>query len=252
MAKEIILKGKYYTENLTSGGVYKPELFEYTYEDLHLNIDETVYLVVDVYGEGYDEGDPIPTRPALITKGMFLREKEVIHKKIRPAIDAARNVGLTVIYVENSFLPNLAEEKGEFGKWCRRHHGYDFQDEFDPQGTTARYSKIIEPLPTDYVVQKRAYDGFYNSQLDYLLRNLGIKNLICVGFAANICLFFTMYGGFVRNYKIILIRDCTLAVEYPETEEELLETKWAIRYVERWMGYSINAKDFVEACKKVA
>ncbi len=112
------------------------------------------------------------------------------------------------------------------------------------------YSKILEPQKGEFVIKKRFYDGFTNTELDYLLRNLGIKNLICIGFATDICLFFTLYRAWTFNYKIILIRDATLGWElFGNSIEQLNITKNAIGFIERLFGHTILAKEFLDSCQ---
>ena len=57
-------------------------------------------------------------------------------------------------------------------------------------------------------------------QFDRILRQRGIKNLVYTGFATNMCILDSAAAtremlGF--GYRIFLIREATLAVEYPET-----------------------------------
>ncbi|MCL5986818.1 MAG: isochorismatase family protein [Actinobacteria bacterium] len=250
MGKELVLSGRYYSENLTPDGVYKPELFGYKTEELRLSIDQTAFMLIDVYGTGYSDDEPEPIRPALITRKMFLREKEMINERIRPARDIARQAGLKIVYVTNSD-PKIAISKGEFGKMVKRMHGYVLEDEFSDSGEALAFSKAIAPERDDFVVKKFQYDGFFESPLDSLLRNLEIKNLIAVGFAANICLMQTLHGAFYRNYRTVLLRDCTLALEYPDTEDDLMITKESIRYIERLIGFTVTFEEFKNACQKV-
>ena len=247
MKKNIILNGRYYSENITAEGRYNPELFGYKYEEQSLSVDDTAFMLIDVYGKGYDEGDPEPIRPSLITKVMFRREREMIINKIRPARDIARAVGFPIIYVTN-YDPEIAGRKSEFGKMITRMHGYNIEEEFSSGSTALEFSKIIAPKKEDYLVKKQMYDGFFETHLDSLLKNIGIKNIIAVGFAANICLMQTLHGAFYKNYRVILLRDCTLALEYPDTEENLDITRESVRYIERLIGFSVTFEEFKKAC----
>jgi nicotinamidase-related amidase len=250
MNREIILNGKYYSENITPEGLYKPELFGYRYEEHKLNTSNTVFMLIDVYGKGYDRDDPEPIRPSLITREMFKREKEMIVNKIIPARDLAKKVGFPVVYVTN-YEPNIASSNGEFGKMVRRMHGYVIEDEFSEGNPAIEFSNIIAPGRDDYLVKKQMYDGFFETCLDSLLRNLNTKNIIAVGFAANVCLLATLHSAYYRNYRIILLGDCTLGVEYPDTEKDLLITREAVRYIERYVGFTVTFGEFKDACLKV-
>jgi len=247
--KRIELKGKYWSTNMTEDGKYDIKLFGYRFEDLKLNPDETAFLLVDVYGKGYDEEDPIP-EPKDTTFGsneMFLIEKEIINKKIRPALDIARAKNLKIIYIENRYEPNLADKNSEFGIFIKRFWGLSVKECLNKQ---LQYSKVIAPKGDDFIIQKRFYGAFTNTELDYLLRNLGIKNLISVGFTADICLFFTLYEAWTHNYKVILLRDATLAFEPTiECMRNLIKTNHSIEFIEKFIGHTVTSQEFIESCK---
>lgn len=238
------LKGRYYKaapyENSTGCMI----------EELKLNIRETAFMVVDVYGRGHSEGEPMPKNPAFGTIKMHKIETEIIRNKIKPALDEARKLGLKIIYITN-YCPTIAVKESEFGKYAARFHSYDVEKEFSSNREALKFSRIIAPRPDDFLVKKQMYDGFFDTNLDSLLKNLRIRNLIYVGFAANICLLTTMLGGFYRNYRTVLLRNCTLAWEYPDTVEGLRNTKESIRYTESFIGFTITSEEFIKACSSV-
>ncbi|MBM3190136.1 MAG: cysteine hydrolase [Chloroflexi bacterium] len=72
------------------------------------------------------------------------------------------------------------------------------------------------------------------------------------GFAANACLQGTLTDALYRNYRIVLLRDCTAAMEYHDTIEEQAITKYVIRFVEAFLGYTATSADFVRSCEEGA
>jgi nicotinamidase-related amidase len=220
-------------------------------EQLYLPAANTALLLVDVYGLGFDPEAPAPDSPTLLLWPLFEMQKKIICEKIRPVRDAAERAGLPVVYVEN-YSPAIADNRSEFGKLCiRTEYGNrtTVEKEYEPGSSALAYSDIIAPPASAYRVKKQMYDGFFESHLDSLLRNLEIKNLVCVGFSAEICLLCTLIGGMYRNYRMVLLRDCTLGTEYPDTMESLAMTNFGIRFVERMVGYSATADDFMAACR---
>lgn len=254
--KELKFKGRFWGGKRDADGVVDPETFYHRYENLEANLENTALLVVDVYGKGYDEGDPIPKNPVFSTKEHFFIEKDIILNKIKPVLDEARQKKMKIIFVENRGDPYLADENSEYGKTVKRLTDVSVQEYFGKRDFDTKkremleYSKILEPKEGEFVSKKRFYDGFTGTELDYLLRNLGVKNLICIGFATDICLFFTIYRAWTLNYKIILIRDATLGWElFGESIKELDITKKAIWFIERLFGHTILTEDFLKACK---
>ena len=94
---------------------------------------------------------------------------------------------------------------------AERAHGRGYQ-EWDGWGRM-RIAASCEPEADDQVIVT-------GRQLDRICRRQGIKNLVYTGFATNMCIMHSaaataeMLG---YGYKIFLIREATLAVEYPET-----------------------------------
>lgn len=71
-----------------------------------------------------------------------------------------------------------------------------------------RIAKWLEPEPDDYFVLKPKHSGFYSTTLDVLLEELQVKTLILTGIAGNICVLFTANDAHMREYRVIVPRDC--------------------------------------------
>lgn len=250
MGKIIELNTRYYSTGIEKDGSYNIKSFGYRYELQRLDVDETAFFLVDVYGKGYDNNSNEPLRPSLLTRKGFYRERKIIRDKIAPTLKAVREVGLKVIYVTN-YEPDINTKNSEFGKLIKRSYCIDISDEFKKGGEAIEFSEIIKPREDEYLVKKQMYGGFFETPLESLLRNMKIKNLISVGFDTNICLRATIEGAFYRNYRVILLRDCTLGCEFPETEEKLLFTKLGIKFIELNIGYSMNSKDFIKSLRSI-
>jgi nicotinamidase-related amidase len=101
-------------------------------------------------------------------------------------------------------------------------------------------SKVIhelEPRPTDYIIPKRSYGSFDNTNLDTLLRSIyegrGANTLIITGIHTHICVKHTTYGGFIRGYDIIIPEDAVTAF----TEEN---HKSGLQYIKENYGVTIK------------
>ena len=55
-----------------------------------IDLAETVFLLVDVYGLGFDPGDAVPGMPPLYLKSLHALQSEMIRKRIRPTLDRVR------------------------------------------------------------------------------------------------------------------------------------------------------------------
>ena len=61
----------------------------------------------------------------------------------------------------------------------------------------------------DYEVQKHKYDAFWETDLDAILRNNGVKTVIITGTATNICCDTTARSAFCRDYQVAFLSDAT-------------------------------------------
>ena len=93
---ELTIPGRYYR-------MYPPESYlGHAEETLHLALESTAFMLIDVYGLGYSPGEPEPERPALFYQGSTEVERRVMVDHVKPALEAARRIKLPVIYVNNS------------------------------------------------------------------------------------------------------------------------------------------------------
>jgi len=145
---------------------------------------------------------------------------------IKRLLDRARAKGVPVVYVCDSHLP----DDGEFKIWPR--HAV--------QGTEgAEVIEELKPREGDYIVKKRRYSGFYGTDLDLLLRELGVDTVIIVGVATHICVLHTAADAYFRGYRVFVPRDC---VNAPTDEEN----DWGLRYIQRMYGAIVEESSRLE------
>ncbi|MGQ9691776.1 MAG: isochorismatase family protein [Thermoproteota archaeon] len=106
---------------------------------------------------------------------------------------------------------------------------------------------IAEPLfpeSKDYVVRS-------GKQMHKILKDLRKLHLFYVGFATNMCLQHRDYGIRAMSemgYNVILIRDCTTAIEAHDTVDQQLITKIFIQEIETKYAWSTTSKEFIRSC----
>jgi nicotinamidase-related amidase len=74
-----------------------------------------------------------------------------------------------------------------------------------------RVSTRLKPGARDYFVLKPKHSGFYDTTLDTLLINLGVRRVIITGIAGNICVLFTANDAYMRGLRIIAPADCCVS-----------------------------------------
>lgn len=266
MAHTIKCKTRYYRLFPSTG------YLGYGFEDYEAEYGRSAFLVIDVYGLGFHPDDPVPAynkdghgsaeRPALAWLKSSEHEDRIIKTALFPALNAARKINLPVIYLNNS-APNIGLRYSEFGKVLQRQLNTDMErmfaeDDVDPKeyhygdSDHVKISKLLTPRENEYFIRKHVYSGFVGTRLDLLLRYLDIKNLFVVGFSADACLMTTIIDALWRNYKVIMLRDCTLANDFPEEQDELLGTQRMVKMLESLYCVSITSQEFIEAAQVFA
>jgi len=251
------LKGRYYR-------LYPAQKYlGHTEEDLHIDSSKSAFLIVDVYGQFPQDNMGSEPGEQEGLEYMFSNEYDIIARRIRPAKDAAKGLGIPAIYTTNS-APRVALNRSRFGRQRAMNVGQSLEelfceDEIDPReyvyghSSYIKHDPVIAPEPDDYYIRKHVYSGFFDTRLDTLLRNLGISTLFCTGFSGDICLLCTMIDALNLNYELILLRDCTQAVEIPEVDgSEQAFTKRMILWAECYLGYTVTSEHFIEACVTAA
>ena len=83
--------------------------------------------------------------------------------------------------------------------------GADFYAGIEP-----RQSADWDPARHDLVVTKHRYSGFVGTNLELALHAQGIKTLLMTGTASDTCVEATARDGFMRDFEIVYVSDCTV------------------------------------------
>lgn len=174
-------------------------------------------------------------RPALLIIDMindFVTGKLALSaaNKIVPTIARLREsfhrYGLPVIHITDSHVKGVDRELTLWGDHALR--GTEGADVIDP----------LKPRGEEFRVYKRRYSGFFGTDLDLLLRELGVSTLVLTGVATDICVQHTAADAFFRGYDLVVVSDATAT-----TDEE--SHKHALAYMERVYGAKVLSADEV-------
>lgn len=226
---------------------YPPEKnLGYAEEELLLGLHNTVYLVVDAYGVGYDDDHEFGDVPEIYRRDVDL-VRDIVRDRVKPTKVAAKKAGLPVVYLTNHLDPSTTKNN-ELRNMALRTYGVDILDVWKEPTDVLAFSRIIAPEEDDFLIKKQHHSGFYETTLESLLKELGARNLVVVGFDGMVCLHCTVIDALYRNYRVIVLRDCIGSLEYPETEKESWANWFAIRFIESNVGYTSTAAKFIRSC----
>ncbi len=121
-------------------------------------------------------------------------------------LKAARAKGVPVIFCNDAHRPGIDRELKLWGDHAL-------------VGTPgAEVIPELELCEKDYVVPKRRYSGFFQTDLDILLKELGVQTVVVTGLHAHMCVRHTSADAYCLGYDVVAAKECLNSF----TEEEYL------------------------------
>lgn len=190
-------------------------------EAIEIDISKTAVLVVDMQNAFVRRGGYLD----LI--GFDISATEKIIEPCREIVRAAREKGIKIIYLQMGYSPDLSDSGGPNSPAWYKSRGLtlirqrpELKDKLYIYGTWgANIIEELEPQQGDIVIRKQKYDGFIGTNLDIVLRTYGVKHLLFIGTATNICVESTLRHAFSLEYFPILISDAVSQMGPSSTQE---------------------------------
>ena len=162
----------------------------------------------------------------------------------RRVLEAARRAGLTVIHTREGHRPDLTDappsklkrggltvgigDVGPMGRvLVRGEYGHDIVPE-------------LYPVAGEPVVDKPGKGSFYDTDLDLILKNRGIRTLIVCGVTTEVCVHTTVREANDRGYECLVLSDC-VGSYFPEFQRVALEMIKAQGGIFGWVADSAEA-----------
>ncbi len=79
-------------------------------------------------------------------------------------------------------------------------------------GPGAAIARSLAPGADDYAVLKPKHSAFFATPLDLLLRHLHVTRLLLTGVATDLCILMSAAEARMRDYEVIVPRDCVAAL----------------------------------------
>ena len=200
-------------EPLPSGTTSRVVLIEAAPTPISIDTARTAVLVVDMQNDFGAEG------------GMFHRagiDIAPIKEAVKPTaqvLAAARKAGIKIIYFKMEFRPDLSDAGADDSPMRRVNAQMKVGETITaPDGRESRIlirdtwgTDIVTelaPQEGDIIVSKHRYSGFYQTDLDAILKTLGVKYLVVTGCTTSVCVESTIRDAMFRDYTCILLEDC--------------------------------------------
>lgn len=215
-------------------GVVK-EVPEYIAKEF-IKKEETAVITVDMH-EGHlsiDSNCPCPSP----------RGREIIDS-IDTFTKSARELGVPVIHVKSVMRADGADDKKYMCAWKMLFPVSVGEipniNEHAKEGT--KWNELsIHTEDTDYYVNtKKRLSVFYATDLELLLRNLGIKRIVLIGCMTDCCILNAAFDGSNRDFRVIVPKDLTRGTK--ELEES------AYQIISLHLGLVVKSKELINEWK---
>ncbi|MEU6587731.1 isochorismatase family cysteine hydrolase [Streptomyces sp. NPDC046881] len=167
-------------------------------------MSKTALLVIDMINT-YDHKDA----------DLLLPSARTIVPVVEDLLGRARDRSVPVIYVNDNF-----------GEW-RSHHG-----ELLDQALKGPHGCLVSPLKPDsdsLFVLKARHSVFFETPLEYLLRQQGIDQLVLTGQVTEQCVLYSALDAHIRHFDVTVPRDAVAHIH-----KDLARA--ALQMMERNMG----------------
>ncbi|GAA5177601.1 cysteine hydrolase family protein [Modicisalibacter zincidurans] len=85
----------------------------------------------------------------------------------------------------------------------------------------------LSPAKNDIVIDKYRYSGFFGSNLDAVLQELGVEHLMVGGVLTDVCVLSTVLDAYSRDYQVNIVNDiCGATTEGAHMAAILIMANW--------------------------
>ena len=212
-------------------------------EAIRLSPSDTAVVVIDMQNAYASEGGYVDQA------GFDISGAAGVIGRIAQVLTTARAAGMPVVYLQNGWDPDYVEAgtpaspnwhksnalktmraRPELAGQLLARGGWDYE-----------LVDALAPQPGDIRVHKTRYSAFFNSQLDSILRARGIRTIVFVGIASNVCVESTLRDGFHLEYFGVMLEDATHHLG-PDFIQQA-----TVYNVEKFFGWVSTVADFCGA-----
>lgn len=123
------------------------------------------------------------------------------------ALERARALGMPVFHAIREYAPDGSDVEA-----CRRQTWAAGGKPISAACADAGSRDVVEPLAPrdgDRILVKPRFSAFFGTQLDLVLRRLGVGTVVLAGTTTPNCIRTTCYDALSLDYNVAILEDCT-------------------------------------------
>lgn len=156
------------------------------------NTTSSAYILIDMQNGFIDPASPLCIKNAAATIDACAR-----------TMDTARQKGIPVFVVQRRYSPDASDVE------CTRYAGWNGGGRpLAPGSHSADAPEPLRPKAGDYTVIKPRWSAFFGTNLDLILRRLGVRTVILAGTTTPNCIRTTCYDAVALDYNVVVLEDC--------------------------------------------
>ncbi|HET8998685.1 MAG TPA: cysteine hydrolase [bacterium] len=183
-------------------------------EPISIDTSKTVVIVVDMQNDFASKGGMFDLA------GIDISMVPSAVGSTKKVLAAARDAGIKIIYLKMGYRPDLSDAGPPDSPNRLKHLPLRIGEAVRaPDGTESRILvrdtwntdvlSDLAPHAEDITLYKTRFSGFYQTDLDGILKRLGAKYLIVTGLSTCVCVESTIRDATFRDYSCVLLADCT-------------------------------------------
>ena len=175
----------------------------------HIDPKRTALIVVDMQRFFLE-----PDQPAYLPGGDGAPTAAAVIENSVNAVDLCRRHGIQVIWSRWG----LRGDGWDVGRWAPKWPTWQAGTPAGPswENPATQIVDALKPAPGEPVFDKSRYSSFWGTPLDTFLQHMPhVDPLVILGVTTGFCVRYTVEDAFSRDYAVVVLADCTTAINDP-------------------------------------
>lgn len=123
------------------------------------------------------------------------------------AAEFCRREGIPVFFITRRYRADGSDvEHSRYQAWAQ---GGKPLSPGCPEEISAEFPEALRPREGDYEIFKPRFSAFFQTELDLILRRLGVETVLLAGTTTPNCIRASCYDALSLDYNVVVLSDCT-------------------------------------------